>query len=167
LKFRPKDGPQEYLLFYFIFYFFNLFFDSSTWYDIPVDKEVEIKTGTCVVFANSLPHRFRKIRNKTNSRQHRTFINFFIVDPAYPIPLPFCYAYSDFIRLCLKRYEKFSISKYFLALFNYIFQGIQRCHPPRLELFLDGKHNELHSKSLVESRQRKEIQEESQRNNDI
>jgi len=69
LKFRPQRGPQN-------------------WYDgIELDHEVtSVQSGTCVVFSNCIPHRFRQIRNLTNDdERRRTFLNFFIVDPDQPI----------------------------------------------------------------------------------
>lgn len=71
LKFRPKCGPQE-------------------WYaGIKTDYEVtSVKSGTCVVFSNCIPHRFRQIRNLTrDDGRRRTFLNFFIVDPDQPIEI--------------------------------------------------------------------------------
>lgn len=71
LKFRPKIGPQD-------------------WYEgIETDHEVtSIKSGTCVVFSNCIPHRFRQIRNLTqDDGRRRTFLNFFIVDPEQPIKI--------------------------------------------------------------------------------
>ncbi|CAF3386409.1 unnamed protein product [Rotaria sp. Silwood1] len=71
LKFRPKKGPQD-------------------WYEgINIDFEVtSIRTGTAIVFSNSMPHRFRQIRNLTpDDGRRRTFLNFFIVDPDQPINL--------------------------------------------------------------------------------
>ena len=46
--------------------------------------ELKTQQGAAVVFANMLPHRFRKIRNLTEEDKRRTFINFFIVDPSMP-----------------------------------------------------------------------------------
>lgn len=71
LKFRPKYAPQN-------------------WYDgIETDHMVSsVHTGTCVVFSNCIPHRFKQIRNLTpDDGRRRTFLNFFIVDPEQPIPL--------------------------------------------------------------------------------
>lgn len=48
-------------------------------------KNVPIRTGTAVAFANSIPHRFRSIRNDTDHAQRRLFLNFFVVDPATPL----------------------------------------------------------------------------------
>jgi hypothetical protein len=70
LKFRPQYAPQQ-------------------WYNIETDHEVtSVQTGTAVVFSNSIPHRFRQIRNlTTDDGRRRTFLNFFIVDPEQPIDL--------------------------------------------------------------------------------
>lgn len=70
LKFRPGYAPQGY-------------------YELDTDHEVSsVRTGTAVVFSNSIPHRFRQIRNLTHDDdRRRTFLNFFIVDPEQPIHL--------------------------------------------------------------------------------
>ncbi|CAF1517427.1 unnamed protein product [Didymodactylos carnosus] len=69
LKFRPPTAPQPH-------------------YDFEMDYEVDsIYSGAAVVFHNSMPHRFRQIRNLTNENRRRTFLNFFIVDPLKPIPM--------------------------------------------------------------------------------
>eukprot|EP01113_Clastostelium_recurvatum_P001134 TRINITY_DN10470_c0_g3_i1.p1 TRINITY_DN10470_c0_g3~~TRINITY_DN10470_c0_g3_i1.p1 ORF type:complete len:622 (+),score=111.44 TRINITY_DN10470_c0_g3_i1:136-1866(+) len=68
LKFRPAHAPQP-------------------WYDIPTDVEVDVHQGAAIAFANTIPHRFRKITNNTSSSLRRTFLNFFIVDPLRPITL--------------------------------------------------------------------------------
>ncbi|CAF3349654.1 unnamed protein product [Rotaria sp. Silwood2] len=74
LKFRPKHAPQP-------------------WYDISTDKEVSVSTDAAIVFSNTIPHRFRQIRNLTEKNGlRRTFLNFFIVDPYKPIDL---YNYSS------------------------------------------------------------------------
>jgi hypothetical protein len=44
--------------------------------------DVDTSEGSCVVFSNSLPHRFRKIRNLSSSLSQRMFLNFFVVDPS-------------------------------------------------------------------------------------
>lgn len=71
LKFRPKNGPSE------------------TYNDIEINHEVtSVQSGTAVVFSNSIPHRFRQIRNLTEvDGRRRTFLNFFIVDPDQPIEI--------------------------------------------------------------------------------
>lgn len=69
LKFRPKEAPQP-------------------WYNIPTDVEVAVSTDAAVVFSNTIPHRFRQIRNLTEqNNRRRTFLNFFIVEPSKPIDL--------------------------------------------------------------------------------
>ena len=69
LKFRPKHAPQP-------------------WYEIPTDVEVSVSTDAAVVFSNTIPHRFRQIRNLTEENgRRRTFLNFFIVDPKKLIDL--------------------------------------------------------------------------------
>jgi hypothetical protein len=47
--------------------------------------EIEIREGTAIVFANTIPHRVRKTMNMTSTTLFKTFINFFIVDPKFPI----------------------------------------------------------------------------------
>uniref|UniRef100_A0A7S1YNR5 DUF4246 domain-containing protein n=1 Tax=Grammatophora oceanica TaxID=210454 RepID=A0A7S1YNR5_9STRA len=49
-------------------------------------KDVSVQTGTAVVFNNSIPHRFRTIRNDTDQVQCRLFMNFFVVDPSKELP---------------------------------------------------------------------------------
>eukprot|EP01113_Clastostelium_recurvatum_P012559 TRINITY_DN1651_c7_g1_i2.p1 TRINITY_DN1651_c7_g1~~TRINITY_DN1651_c7_g1_i2.p1 ORF type:complete len:380 (-),score=33.82 TRINITY_DN1651_c7_g1_i2:60-1199(-) len=66
LKFRPMNGPQPY-------------------YEIQTDHEVHVKQGAAIVFSNTIPHRFRKIANNSSQPGRRTFLNFFVVDPARPI----------------------------------------------------------------------------------
>jgi len=94
LKFRPALAPQD-------------------WYGIQTSHETSVSTGTAIVFSNTIPHRFRKMRNMSNSNanERRTFLNFFIVDPTCPIPLPSSFTFSDFIRLCLNRYTKETLSE--------------------------------------------------------
>jgi hypothetical protein len=61
LKFRPKYTPQE-----------NF---CGIEIEIEMDHYVSsIKTGTAVVFSNSIPHRFKQIRNLTSDNgRRRTF----------------------------------------------------------------------------------------------
>lgn len=56
--------------------------------------EVDVHTGAAIVFENCIPHRFRQIQNLSTKDRRRTFLNFFIVDPRYPIPL-------DSSQICL------------------------------------------------------------------
>eukprot|EP01062_Namystynia_karyoxenos_P073863 TRINITY_DN70687_c0_g1_i1.p1 TRINITY_DN70687_c0_g1~~TRINITY_DN70687_c0_g1_i1.p1 ORF type:complete len:599 (+),score=132.19 TRINITY_DN70687_c0_g1_i1:89-1798(+) len=49
---------------------------------------VEVKEGTAVAFSNDIPHRFTNIENATEQQVQRTFINFFVIDPAHPLPAP-------------------------------------------------------------------------------
>jgi hypothetical protein len=92
LKFRPKYAPQN-------------------WYpDIETDHEVtSVQTGTAVVFSNSIPHRFRQIRNLTkDDGRRRTFLNFFIVDPEQRIELnskEIVYAPKDMIIEILRKWN--------------------------------------------------------------
>lgn len=48
-----------------------------------VDSNITVPTkhNTCVVFANSIPHRVRLMQNQSDRTITRTFINFFFVDP--------------------------------------------------------------------------------------
>ncbi len=50
------------------------------------DPEILLKSESAIVFPNTLPHRFRAIFNKTSKGKRRTFINFFILDPTWPLP---------------------------------------------------------------------------------
>ena len=76
LKFRPKEAS-----------------------DLPIDDhEVNVHTGAGIVFENSIPHRFRQMKNPTDSSRRRTFINFFVVDPRHPIAVDssqICLCYSN------------------------------------------------------------------------
>jgi hypothetical protein len=49
LKFRPKEGPQPS-------------------YNIRTDEEVLVSTDAAIVFSNSIPHRFRQIRNLSKKK---------------------------------------------------------------------------------------------------
>eukprot|EP01119_Soliformovum_irregulare_P009083 TRINITY_DN22214_c0_g1_i1.p1 TRINITY_DN22214_c0_g1~~TRINITY_DN22214_c0_g1_i1.p1 ORF type:complete len:544 (+),score=128.21 TRINITY_DN22214_c0_g1_i1:46-1677(+) len=66
LKFRPSSAPQD-------------------WYDIETDYEAPVCEGGAIFFANTIPHRFRKIFNQGSEKQVRSFLNFFIVDPKRPL----------------------------------------------------------------------------------
>lgn len=50
-------------------------------------EEVDVATGTAIIFSNDLPHRFKKIINETDTKGYRLFINFFAVDPKHPLPV--------------------------------------------------------------------------------
>jgi hypothetical protein len=92
LKFRPKYAPQN-------------------WYEgIQTDHEVtSVQSGTAVVFSNSIPHRFRQIRNLTkDDGRRRTFLNFFIVDPEQRIEVnskEIVYAPKDMIIETLRKWN--------------------------------------------------------------
>jgi hypothetical protein len=50
------------------------------------ELSVKASHNSCMVFANSVPHRVRMMRNRSSSKvQKRTFVNFFIVDPSIPL----------------------------------------------------------------------------------
>ncbi|UJR17982.1 hypothetical protein I4U23_004883 [Adineta vaga] len=70
LKFRPSRTPDK---------------TYAEWSNIEVNRYVMPRTDTAIVFANSLPHRFCSMRNATSIARRRTFINFFVVSPNYPI----------------------------------------------------------------------------------
>jgi len=55
-------------------------------HDIPTTRELQIHEGRAVVFGNELPHRFRALSNISDKTARRTFLTFFIVDPAQRIP---------------------------------------------------------------------------------
>ncbi|UJR19560.1 hypothetical protein I4U23_022690 [Adineta vaga] len=61
--------------------------------------ETNVYTGCGIVFENCTPHRFRQMHNLSNKNCRRTFLNFFIVDLQYPIPL-------DSSNLCFGYYEQ-------------------------------------------------------------
>eukprot|EP01124_Arcella_intermedia_P029745 TRINITY_DN6367_c0_g1_i1.p1 TRINITY_DN6367_c0_g1~~TRINITY_DN6367_c0_g1_i1.p1 ORF type:complete len:499 (-),score=115.72 TRINITY_DN6367_c0_g1_i1:76-1548(-) len=67
LKFRPENVP------------------SSGYSEEDPDRVVDVESGYAVGFSNWIPHRVRKMVNRTSETQHRTFLNFFIVDPALPL----------------------------------------------------------------------------------
>jgi len=84
LKFRIAQGPTE-------FYAENATGtgpNNESWDidDIPTTREVPIHEGRAVVFGNELPHRFRALSNLGTKTAKRTFLTFFIVDPAQRIP---------------------------------------------------------------------------------
>jgi len=54
--------------------------------DIPTTRQLRIHEGRAVVFGNELPHRFRALSNISDKTARRTFLTFFIVDPAQRIP---------------------------------------------------------------------------------
>ncbi|CAF4391542.1 unnamed protein product [Rotaria sp. Silwood2] len=70
LKFRPAISPSKYY---------------ADHYSIKTDRYVMPETDAAIVFDNSLPHRFCSIRNSTSIARRRTFLNFFVVCPKYPI----------------------------------------------------------------------------------
>jgi hypothetical protein len=98
LKFRPKKTP-------------------STYPDIETDHYVSsVKSGTAVVFSNSIPHRFQQIRNLTyENGRRRTFINFFIVDPEQPIRLSsneIIYAPKDLIIQVIQKWNEDGLTEF-------------------------------------------------------
>lgn len=126
---KPKAGnsnsvpwkPLNILLFLFFFSFFILSFHylfffqfipclfifiltyHTPWYNIISDHSCKVKEGTAVVFSNSIPHRFRKISNLTDSNQKRTFINFFVVNPDRKLSYPTAFCTKIYVRMCLQR----------------------------------------------------------------
>jgi hypothetical protein len=67
-------------------------------------REVPVRTGTAIAFQNTIPHRFRTIRNDTNESQRRLFVNFFVVNPDDPLEVTTSsVAGEHFIRRCLRR----------------------------------------------------------------
>ncbi|KAI9324312.1 hypothetical protein DFJ73DRAFT_872989 [Zopfochytrium polystomum] len=66
MKFRPRFLPE--------YDFENL------------TRVVAVAQGTAVCFRNTLPHRLAKITNPTAMTLRRLFVNFFVVDPASPLP---------------------------------------------------------------------------------
>ncbi|CAF0922227.1 unnamed protein product [Adineta steineri] len=70
LKFRPSVAPSKMY---------------AEWSDFDINRYLMPKTDAAIVFDNSLPHRFCSIRNSTSIARRRTFLNFFVVSPQYPI----------------------------------------------------------------------------------
>eukprot|EP01125_Pyxidicula_operculata_P020099 TRINITY_DN734_c0_g1_i4.p1 TRINITY_DN734_c0_g1~~TRINITY_DN734_c0_g1_i4.p1 ORF type:complete len:433 (+),score=45.88 TRINITY_DN734_c0_g1_i4:432-1730(+) len=70
LKFRPRKIPQRHYCSHEKDYF---------------DCEINVNEGVAVVFSNTIPHRFKKITNRTLFPLKRTILNFFIVDPGLPL----------------------------------------------------------------------------------
>jgi hypothetical protein len=67
-------------------------------------REVPVRTGTAIAFQNTIPHRFRTIRNDTDKPQRRLFVNFFVVNPDDPLKVTTSsVAGEHFIRRCLRR----------------------------------------------------------------
>ena len=69
----------------------NLIFRNKSypgeWYNNgeKYEEEFKVRTGSCVVFSNELPHRVTKIVNETNESRMRLFVDFFVVDPKTPL----------------------------------------------------------------------------------
>lgn len=42
--------------------------------------------GSAVVFSNTLPHRFKTLVNDSDHELYRAFLNFFVINPAKPLP---------------------------------------------------------------------------------
>src|SRR5437016_919303 len=70
VKFRPDSSPSP---------------TYAEWSKVITSSEASVKEGAALVFANFIPHRFRKITNNDSTPHRRTFINFFIVDPTKPL----------------------------------------------------------------------------------
>lgn len=101
------------------------------WYGYTTAYEVLPTKGTAVVFANSIPHRFRKIRNTTDSVQRRTFINFFIVDPSRKIPTKISFFTKRIVCLTLRRYFLlFVVLLVTLWRYRYIVEVLKVSLPP-------------------------------------
>lgn len=96
LKFRPREAS-----------------------DLPADDcEVNVHTGAGVVFENSIPHRFRQMKNPTDSNCRRTFINFFVVDPRHPIAVDssqICLCYSNQLWGLIERQLPDSVKREILS----------------------------------------------------
>jgi len=70
LKFRPAIAPCKW---------------QADHAGFEIDRYAMPVTDAAIVFDNSLPHRFCSIRNSTSVARRRTFLNFFVVCPQYPI----------------------------------------------------------------------------------
>lgn len=68
LKFRPSKAPSKY------------YAEMS---DIEINRYLMPATDVAIVFANSLPHRFCSMRNRTSTARRRTFVNFFVISPVH------------------------------------------------------------------------------------
>ncbi len=60
--------------------------------------------NSCIVFANSVPHRVRMIENRTDKVQTRTFINFFVVHPRKPLHAVATFITAEELREILSRF---------------------------------------------------------------
>lgn len=96
VKFRPDSAPSPY------------YAEMS---DIITSSEATVQQGAALVFANYIPHRFRKITNVDTKPHRRTFINFFIVDPTKPLKSTKDVPASDFLRLVLSTSVKRQLGK--------------------------------------------------------
>lgn len=81
LKFRIKEGPLKGKV-----VATGPNNESLDIHDKPTTREVPIHEGRAVVFGNDLPHRFRALSNLGDEAAKRTFLTFFVVDPAKRIP---------------------------------------------------------------------------------
>lgn len=68
LKFRPRFGPD------------------TGCAAIIAGPPCPIQTGTGIVFSNTIPHRFRRMRGSGKGTVRRLFLNFFIVNPDVAVP---------------------------------------------------------------------------------
>lgn len=89
VKFRPDACPEP--------------FYAET-YQIQTSADASVKEGAAIVFGNTIPHRFRMIKNSTAEHRRRTFINFFIVDPNKPLPSTKTIPSTDFLKVVLTHY---------------------------------------------------------------
>jgi hypothetical protein len=70
------------------------------------ELSVRATHNSCMVFANSVPHRVRMMRNRSSSVQKRTFVNFFIVDPKQPLKTTPNFLTQVELQVILQRYVK-------------------------------------------------------------
>lgn len=66
LIFRPKKSPSPY------------YCEGNK---IITEIKIPVNQGSSIVFSNTLPHKFLKLKNKTSHPLERLFLNFFIVNP--------------------------------------------------------------------------------------
>lgn len=96
VKFRPDSSPND---------------TYAEWSNIITSSQALVKEGAALVFANYIPHRFRKIVNRDNKPHRRTFINFFIVDPTKPLKSTKVVPSNDFLRTILSTFVRRTLGK--------------------------------------------------------
>ena len=86
--FRPRSGPDS---------------GFASMIGAEMENEIDVTEGCAIVFSNTLPHKFLKLTNNTDSPLERLFLNFFIVDPTKEIESTTFYWEADKLLRKLKK----------------------------------------------------------------